>query len=198
MISRELGIKGLWEFEPKVFSDDRGSFHEWFKASAFKEAVGHDLTLSQANLSISSKGTVRGIHYAQVPVGQAKYVKCVAGSVLDVIVDIRVGSPTFGEHLAVELSARNNKSLYLSEGLGHAFCALEDDATFVYLCSTNYSPDREYEINPLDQELGITWPFPISDLELSAKDLAAPTLKEANRLGILPTLEATQDFIASL
>ena len=194
----ELGIQGLWEFEPRVFGDDRGAFHEWFKAGVFKDAVGHDLTLSQANLSVSSKGTVRGIHYAQVPVGQAKYVKCVSGAVLDVIVDIRVGSPTFGEYVAVELSPKNNKSLYLSEGLGHAFCALEDDSTFVYLCSTNYAPDREFEINPLDSALGIDWPFPTDELKLSPKDLAAPSLAEALELGILPTLENTKAYISSL
>jgi len=198
MQARELGIQGLWEFEPKVFGDDRGAFHEWFKAGVFKEVVGHDLTLSQANLSVSSQGTVRGIHYAQVPVGQAKYVKCVSGSVLDVIVDIRVGSPTFGQHVAVELSPANNKSLYLSEGLGHAFCALEDNSTFVYLCSTNYAPDREFEINPLDEALGIEWPFPIEELKLSPKDLAAPTLAEAMNLGNLPNLDETKQFISTL
>ncbi|MEW2305456.1 dTDP-4-dehydrorhamnose 3,5-epimerase family protein, partial [Streptomyces sp. NPDC006655] len=132
---RPLSIEGAWVQEPKVFPDDRGSFHEWFKAEDFREALGYDLDLVQANCSVSRRGVLRGVHFADVPPSQSKYVKCVRGAVLDVIVDIRVGSPTFGRWEAVRLDEENRHAVFLSEGLGHAFMALTDDATVVYLCS---------------------------------------------------------------
>jgi dTDP-4-dehydrorhamnose 3,5-epimerase len=185
---RPLSISGAWVHEPKVCPDDRGSFHEWFKAPVFTEAAGHPLTLAQANMSVSSRGTLRGIHYADVPPGQAKYVKCVRGTVVDVIVDIRTGSPTFGQWEAVRLDDRNHHAVYLSEGLGHGFMALTDHATVVYLCSEGYAPEREHGIHPLDPELGIEWPDGLTPL-LSAKDEQAPTLAEAGEQGLLPAYE---------
>ncbi|MFH8517880.1 dTDP-4-dehydrorhamnose 3,5-epimerase [Streptomyces gelaticus] len=194
---RQLSIAGAWVHEPKVFPDSRGSFHEWFKASELSEAVGHTLRLAQANFSVSSRGTLRGVHFADVPPSQAKYVKCVRGAVLDVIVDIRVGSPTYKQWEAVRLDDVDHHSVYLAEGLGHAFMALTDDASVAYLCSEGYAPGREHGINPLDPELGIEWPQGITPL-LSDKDAAAPSLAEAERQGLLPTYEACQEYYAQL
>ncbi|WP_432076713.1 dTDP-4-dehydrorhamnose 3,5-epimerase [Streptomyces wuyuanensis] len=185
---RPLSISGAWVHEPTVLPDDRGSFHEWFKAPVFTEAAGHPLTLAQANMSVSNRGTLRGIHYADVPPGQAKYVKCVRGTVVDVIVDVRTGSPTFGQWEAVRLDDRNHHAVYLSEGLGHGFMALTDNATVVYLCSEGYAPEREHGIHPLDPELGIEWPDGLIPL-LSAKDEQAPTLAEAREQDLLPAYE---------
>ncbi|MFB6986245.1 dTDP-4-dehydrorhamnose 3,5-epimerase [Streptomyces sp. NPDC056304] len=194
---RQLSIAGAWVHEPKVFPDSRGSFHEWFKASELSEAAGHTLRLAQANCSVSSRGTLRGVHFADVPPSQAKYVKCVRGAVLDVIVDIRVGSPTYKQWEAVRLDDADHHAVYLSEGLGHAFMALTDDATVVYLCSEGYAPGREHGIDPLDPELGIEWPHGITPL-LSEKDAAAPSLTEAEAQGLLPSYEDCQAYYAEL
>ncbi|MFJ1819354.1 dTDP-4-dehydrorhamnose 3,5-epimerase [Streptomyces sp. NPDC088139] len=194
---RQLSIAGVWVHEPKVFPDSRGSFHEWFKASELGEALGHILRLEQANFSVSSRGTLRGVHFADVPPSQAKYVKCVRGAVLDVIVDVRVGSPTYKRWEAVRLDDADHHSVYLSEGLGHAFMALTDDAAVAYLCSEGYAPGREHGINPLDPELGIEWPQGITPL-LSDKDAAAPSLAEAEAQGLLPSYEACQEYYAQL
>jgi dTDP-4-dehydrorhamnose 3,5-epimerase len=193
---RNLSIDGAWVVEPKLFPDNRGSFHEWFKAETFAKEVGHRLSLAQANCSVSAKGTLRGIHFAEVPPGQAKYVKCLRGDVLDVIVDIRLGSPTFGQWEAVRLDDVDHRAVYLSEGLGHAFMALTDKATVVYLCSEGYAPQREHGINPLDPELGIEWPdiVPL----LSDKDAAAPSLAEARASGLLPSYAACRAYDAEL
>ncbi|SHL00042.1 dTDP-4-dehydrorhamnose 3,5-epimerase [Actinacidiphila paucisporea] len=190
---RQLGISGAWVHEPKVFQDSRGSFHEWFREADFAAATGRSLTLAQANCSVSERGTLRGVHFADVPPSQAKYVKCVRGAVLDVVVDIRVGSPTFGRWEGVQLDDQEHAAIFLSEGLGHAFMALTDDATVVYLCSEGYAPTREHGINPLDPELGISWPSDIEPL-LSDKDRGAPTLREAAEQGLLPSFEACQSF----
>ncbi|MFD4529313.1 dTDP-4-dehydrorhamnose 3,5-epimerase [Streptomyces sp. NPDC058470] len=194
---RELSIAGAWVHEPKIFPDDRGSFHEWFKGADFTESTGHGLNLAQANCSVSSRGTLRGIHFADVPPSQAKYVKCVRGAVLDVIVDIRTGSPTYKQWEAVRLDDADHHSVYLSEGLGHAFMALTDDATVVYLCSEGYAPQREHGIHPLDPELGIEWPSGLTPV-LSEKDAAAPTLAEAEAQGLLPSYADCQAYAAQL
>lgn len=186
---RPLGIEGAWALEPKVFPDDRGTFHEWYRGTEFREATGYDLSLTQANCSVSRWGVLRGVHFSDVPPGQAKYITCVRGAVLDVVVDIRVGSPTFGRWEAVRLDDDSRHALFLAEGLGHAFMALTDDATVVYLCSTGYAPEREHGVHPLDPDLGITWPEGIPPI-LSPKDAQAPSLAEAERAGLLPTYEA--------
>ncbi|WP_405473273.1 dTDP-4-dehydrorhamnose 3,5-epimerase [Streptomyces canus] len=185
---KPLSIEGAWVHEPSVFPDERGSFHEWFRGADFRTSTGHDLSLAQANCSVSRRGTLRGVHFADVPPSQAKYVKCVRGAVLDAIVDIRVGSPTYGQWELVRLDDETHASVYLSEGLGHAFLALTDDATVVYLCSEGYAPGREHGIHPLDPELGIEWPADVEPL-LSDKDAAAPTLAEAATQGLLPRYE---------
>lgn len=200
---RELAVAGAWEITPTQFSDPRGIFLEWFRTASFVEAVGHPLDLQQANCSVSSAGVLRGIHFADVPPGQAKYVTCAAGAVLDVAVDIRVGSPTFGTWDAVLLDDVDRRAIYLSEGLGHAFMALEDASTVLYLCSTGYSPGREHGIDPLDPELGIAWPTvdrqgrPITP-RLSDKDASAPGLAAAEAQGLLPRLADIDDYLATL
>ena len=185
---RPLTIEGAFEITPVQHSDPRGTFLEWYRFDALAAAVGHPLDLAQANLSTSARDVVRGIHFADVPPGQAKYVTCVSGAVLDVVVDIRVGSPTFGAWEAMTLDDEDRRAVYLAEGLGHAFCALTEEATVAYLCSTTYRPGHEHGIHPLDPALGISWPAgaPI----LSAKDAEAPTLAEARAAGLLPDYDA--------
>lgn len=185
---RALSVSGAFEITPVQHRDDRGLFLEWFKDPAFAEAVGHRLDLRQANLSVSSRGTLRGIHFAEVPPGQAKYVTCVAGAALDVVVDVRVGSPTFGRWDSVLLDTVDRRAIYLAEGLGHVFLALEDGTTITYLCSEGYNPAREHGVHPLDPALGIRWPADVEAL-LSAKDAAAPTLAEAHEAGLLPSYD---------
>ena len=185
---RSLGIAGAWALEPKVFPDERGSFHEWYRGEEFREATGYDLSLAQANCSVSRRGVLRGVHFSDVPPGQAKYITCVRGAMLDVVVDLRVGSPTFGQWEAVRLDDDSRHALFLAEGLGHAFMALTDEATVVYLSSTGYAPEREHDVHPLDPDLGIAWPEGIPPL-LSPKDAQAPSLAEAERMGLLPSYE---------
>lgn len=192
-----LSIEGAYLMQPKRYEDSRGYFLEWFKDDVFSPAVGHGLQLAQANCSVSARGSMRGIHFADVPPGQAKYVTCVTGAVLDVAVDIRVGSPTFGQWEAVQLDPDNRNALYLSEGLGHVFLALREQSTVIYLCSTPYSPDREHGINPLDAEVGIEWPSGIEPL-LSPKDAQAPSLSEAASAGLLPSYDACVEFRSTL
>jgi dTDP-4-dehydrorhamnose 3,5-epimerase len=200
---RELAVPGAFEITPRQFGDPRGVFLEAFKAGPFAEAVGHSFDLQQANCSVSAAGVLRGIHFADVPPGQAKYVMCATGAVLDVVVDIRVGSPTFGTWDAVLLDDVDRRAVYLSEGLGHAFMSLEDGSTVLYLCSTGYAPGREHGIHPLDPELGIEWPTTARDgspltPQLSEKDEAAPTLADAREQGLLPTLDAVRNHVSSL
>lgn len=194
---RPLTMAGAWVFTPRQFRDDRGVFLEWYKAGLFAEAVGHPLTVAQANNSVSRRGTLRGIHYADVPPGQGKYVYCTRGAVLDVVVDIRVGSPTFGAVDSVLLDTVDRRAVYLAEGLGHAFCALEDDSSVTYLCSTPYNPGAEHEVHPLDPALDLPWPADVEPL-LSGKDDAAPTLAEAAAQGRLPTYDACLAHYADL
>ena len=194
---RELKVAGAWEFTPRQFPDPRGVFLEWYKAAVVQDAVGHPLTLAQANHSVSSRGTLRGVHYADVPPGQAKYVYCTRGAVLDVVVDLRVGSPTFGISDAVQLDDLDRRGVYLSEGLGHAFLALTDDANVTYLCSTPYNPGGEHGVHPLDPELDLPLPHDI-DVLLSDKDAAAPSLASAQAQGLLPAYETCQACYGSL
>jgi dTDP-4-dehydrorhamnose 3,5-epimerase len=193
---RPLSIDGAFEVRPDIHGDPRGMFMEWYRWEALADAVGHPLNLAQANISVSAAGVARGIHFAEVPVGQAKYVTCVRGAVVDVIVDIRVGSPTFGKWEMVRLDDVDRRSVYVGEGLGHGYCALTDDATFVYLCSSVYNPAKEHSIHPLDPELGIEWPF--ESPQLSARDAAAPSINEAAQQGLLPSYEACQEYTERL
>ena len=193
----ELSIPGTWLFSPILRPDDRGVFLESFKSDVFTDAVGRRLHMEQMNISVSRGGTVRGVHFADVPPGQAKYVQCFDGRILDVVVDIRVGSPTFGQWDAVELDSESRTGLFIEEGLGHAFCALSDVATVGYLCSEGYAPSREHGVHPLDPQVGIQWPGD-GEIVLSSKDATAPTLAEAKDQGLLPTMAACQEFVSSL
>ncbi|MDT4932582.1 MAG: dTDP-4-dehydrorhamnose 3,5-epimerase [Pseudonocardiales bacterium] len=197
MQTRALKVDGAWEFTPRAFGDDRGVFLEWFKAEVFAETVGQPLTIAQANQSVSARGVLRGVHFAAVPPSQAKYVYCPKGAVLDVVVDIRVGSPTFGEWDAVQLDDVDRRAVYVSEGLGHAFVSLADGSAVTYLCSTGYNPAREFGIQPLDPELELPWPADVTPI-LSEKDASAPTLRAAAEQGLLPTYADCLEFYATM
>jgi dTDP-4-dehydrorhamnose 3,5-epimerase len=198
MNTRELTVPGAWELSPRIHPDDRGLFFEWFTDSAFTEFAGHRLDVQQANCSVSAAGVLRGLHFAQLPPSQAKYVTCLRGAVFDVVVDIRVGSPTFGNWDAVQLDDRHRRSVYLSEGLGHAFLALEDNSTVMYLCSAGYAPGREHTINPLDPALDIAWPTVDGEPILSDRDREAPPLAEVQAAGLLPTWDDAKAFVEQL
>ncbi|MBB3085977.1 dTDP-4-dehydrorhamnose 3,5-epimerase family protein [Geodermatophilus sabuli] len=185
---RELAVRDAYVLDLVPHGDARGRFTEWYRADVLSRAVGYGLPLAQANHSVSARGVLRGVHFALVPPGQAKYVYCPAGRVLDVVVDVRVGSPTFGAHDAVVLDSEQPRAVHLAEGLGHAFVSLADGSSVTYLVSSGYDPDREFGIDPLDPALGLPWPADV-EFELSAKDRQAPTLEQAREQGLLPTME---------
>jgi dTDP-4-dehydrorhamnose 3,5-epimerase len=168
----ELGIRGCWLSYSPIHLDNRGNFREWFKAESLENSLGRGFEVRQANLSVSRKDTIRGIHFSKSKDGQGKWVTCASGSIWDVVVDIRPTSSTFGKWISVELSADSGHSLFISEGLGHGFLALEETSVVVYLLNSQYSPQEEFGINPLDLDLAISWPTknPI----ISEKDASAP------------------------
>jgi dTDP-4-dehydrorhamnose 3,5-epimerase len=194
---RELAVPDTYALDLVPHGDARGRFVEWYRADLLHAATGYTLPLAQANHSVSSRGALRGVHFSVVPPGQAKYVFCPAGRILDVIVDIRVGSPTFGVHDAVLLDGDEPRALFLAEGVGHAFLSLADASSVVYLVSTTYAPGRELGIDPLDPQLDLPWPRDMR-FELSAKDRSAPTLAEAVERALLPTMEACAARYAEL
>ena len=195
---RELSVPDSYEITPVLRTDDRGVFYEWYRFDLLEQAIGHPLTLRQANTSVSRRGVVRGIHFADLPPGQAKYVTALHGSVLDFVVDIRVGSPTFGKWDSVLLDTVDRRAIYLAEGLGHVFVALSDEATVSYLVSDAYNPDREHGINPLDPDVGLVFPDAAGELRLSPKDTEAPGLAESAAAGLMPSYEDARAFYASL
>ncbi|GAA5096169.1 MULTISPECIES: dTDP-4-dehydrorhamnose 3,5-epimerase family protein [Nocardia] len=176
---RELAVPGAWVITPQQLGDGRGMFLEGFKASEFEKATGRPFDLRQMNCSVSAAGVLRGIHYTEDPPGQAKYVTCVRGAFLDVVVDLRPGSPTYGRWDSVLLDDVDRRSMFLSEGLGHAILSLEDNSTVTYLCSLEYTPEFDRDIDAFDPQLGIEWPTvgrdgsPLTFVR-SAKDTAAP------------------------
>jgi dTDP-4-dehydrorhamnose 3,5-epimerase len=194
---RELSIPDAYEISTDVFPDERGLFVNPFRGDVLADAIGHPVQVVQTNHSASKRGVVRGVHFSLLPPGQAKYVYVPRGAALDIVIDIRIGSPTYGQHDVVRLDDRDFRAIYLSEGLGHCAVALEDDTVLSYLCSTGYDPGREKGISPVDPALAL--PIP-DDLEvlLSAKDTAAPTLAEAADQGLLPTYDECRAFYASL
>ena len=153
-------------------------------------ALGRPVPVAQANLSVSRRGVLRGVHLTDVPPGQGKVVTCPAGAVLDVLVDLRVGSPAFGQHVSLVLDAGDRHAVWVPEGVGHAFCALTDGATVSYLCTTPYAPDRERVVHA--HSVGVDWPADTGPPLLSERDAAAPTLAEAVAAGWLPTYAACQ------
>ena len=192
---RELGIPDAYEISTDVFPDDRGLFVNPFRAQALAEAIGRPLHVRQTNHSASKRGVVRGVHFSMLPPSQAKYVYVPRGAALDIVVDIRIGSPTYGQHDVVRLDDRDFRAVYLAEGLGHCAVALEDDTVLSYLCSTEYDPGREKGVSPTDPALALPMP---ADALLSARDTGAPTLAEAAEQGLLPTYEACRAFYASI
>lgn len=197
MKATELSISGAWQFVPRQFPDQRGNFLVWYDAEVFVEALGFELTVVQTNHSVSQRNVIRGIHWTDVPAGQAKYVYCPQGSLLDVVVDLRVGSPTFGRHETVRLDSAEHRALYLSEGLGHAFLALEDETIMAYLCSTRYAPTRERIAYAFDPELAVDWPLAEPPV-LSERDAHAPTLAQLRDAGLLPDYAQCQEHYRSL
>lgn len=189
MQARPLSIPGAVEFTPAQHGDDRGVFFEHYRFEPLEEALGHPFTVRQGNTSVSKRGTVRGIHYALVPPGQAKYVTALSGAVLDYVIDLRVGSPTFATWESVQLDDVDRRAVYLAEGLGHCFVALTEGAIVSYLVSEVYNPTRELGISPTDPQIGLEFPIAADELLLSPKDLAAPSLEAAIASGALPSYE---------
>lgn len=201
MVVNELGVKDAWVFTPKQWPDQRGVFLEWFQAQAVTDTVGHPFVLRQVNHSVSSRGTLRGIHYADVPPSQAKYVYVTRGAAIDFVIDLRVDSPTFGAVDAVLLDDIDRRAVYVSEGLGHAVLSLTDDLNLNYLVTQPYAPAREHGLHPLDPDIDLrSHPLFPAGLEptLSVKDAAAPPLSEALARGLLPSYKSCQDVYRSL
>ena len=184
---RSLGIKGAWVANSPIWEDARGSFREWFKCADILAATGLDFSVAQANLSQSMRGVVRGIHFSLAPVGQAKWITCISGSIRDVIVDIRQESATYGQYESIDLVGGDGQAVLIGKGLGHGFVSQMDGSTVAYLVNSPFSPSDEFEINPLDPTLGIDWGLAVSDLLMSSKDRMAPTLVECQLKGNLPS-----------
>lgn len=173
----KTAIDGLVIIEPKVFKDARGYFFESFSQREFDQKV-RPIRFVQDNESMSSHGVIRGLHFQAPPYSQSKLVRCVKGRVLDVAVDIRKGSPTYGQHVAVELSEENHRELFIPRGFAHGFAVLSDTAIFQYKCDNFYTPEADYGINIKDDDLGIDWLIPIEKAILSDKDLKHACLKD--------------------
>jgi dTDP-4-dehydrorhamnose 3,5-epimerase len=186
-----MGIHGAFVFTPVRHGDSRGHFQESFKLSSLDKELGLGFEVKQVNQSTSAKGVIRGIHFADTPPGQAKYVSCLKGAIWDVVVDLRTESPTFGKWEGVEVSADNGKAVLIAEGLGHGFLSLQEGSVVTYLCSEEYSPEIERQINPLDKELAIDFSgvgskFGVEEFLLSDQDKKAEGFKEALQSGLLP------------
>jgi dTDP-4-dehydrorhamnose 3,5-epimerase len=184
-----LEIEGAWIAESTVWTDDRGSFREWFKASDVVNATGIYFSVEQANLSHSNQGVIRGIHYSLAPMGQSKWVTCIQGSILDVIIDIRPNSPTYRKYQILKLTSNEGRAVLIGNGLGHGFIALEENTLVSYLLSSPYAPEFEFEIHPTDSELNIDWQLELiggRGTIISTKDANAPTLAERLAQGKLP------------
>lgn len=166
-------IEGLLIIDPRVFNDSRGYFFESFSQREFDEKVG-PITFVQDNESMSTRGVMRGLHFQRPPYTQSKLVRCVKGAVLDVAVDIRKGSPTYGKHVAVELTDENHRQFFIPKGFAHGFAVLSDIAIFQYKCDEFYHPESESGISILDESLGIDWRIPSDKAILSEKDTKNP------------------------
>jgi dTDP-4-dehydrorhamnose 3,5-epimerase len=186
-----MSIQGAFVFTPVIHEDSRGHFLESFKLSSLDRELGLGFEVKQVNQSTSAKGVIRGIHFADTPPGQAKYVSCLKGTIWDVVVDLRTESPTFGKWEGVEISLENGKSVLIADGLGHGFLSLQEGSVVSYLCSEEYNPATERQINPLDKDLAIDFSgfgskFGVEDFFLSDQDKKAQGFQEALGAGILP------------
>ena len=173
----KTAIDGVVILEPRIFKDPRGYFFESFSQREFDEKVG-PVRFVQDNESMSSNGVMRGLHFQRPPFTQSKLVRCVKGAVLDVAVDIRKGSPTYGQHVAVELTEENHKQFFIPKGFAHGFAVLSETAVFQYKCDEFYHPEADGGISILDESLGIDWKIPTEEALLSEKDTKHPLLKE--------------------
>lgn len=170
-------IEGPLIIEPKVFKDSRGYFFESWTQRTIDEAIGK-ITFVQDNESKSVRGVIRGLHFQSPPFSQSKLVRCVTGCVLDVIVDIRKGSPTYGRHISVELSGDNHRQLFVPKGFAHGFAVLSEEAIFQYKCDNYYAPQADGGISLLDKSLNIDWRIPLDEAILSEKDKNRPSLQD--------------------
>jgi dTDP-4-dehydrorhamnose 3,5-epimerase len=193
---RPLDIEGAWEITPKLFSDSRGLFAEGFRVDHLAKHIGHEMQVRQTNISVSTAGALRGIHYSDVPPSQAKYVTATSGVFVDYVVDLRVGSPTFGRWDSVVLDTVDRRAVYLSEGLGHVLACVQD-GTAVYLCSEVYAPSREHTVSPLDGDVALTLPEGFTPV-VSERDAAAPSFNDAELRGLLPAYEDCVAYRRSL
>lgn len=193
----ELSIPNAYRLTPEVHPDRRGVFFEAYRADALSEAIGYPFVAGQGNYSVSRRNTMRGIHGTALPPGQAKLVTCVQGAVLDVVVDLRVGSPTYGRYEVTHQDEKSGVAVYMADGLGHAFLALTDDARMSYVCSEGYVPGTMLVLNPLDPDIGIDWGLTEPPI-MSDKDAAAPGLAEAAAAGMLPTYAECVAYYAAL
>jgi dTDP-4-dehydrorhamnose 3,5-epimerase len=175
-------IKDVILIDPTTHGDDRGYFVETFRQNLFEEAIGYKVNFVQDNESKSSKGVLRGLHYQLPPYTQAKLVRVIEGSVLDVAVDIRKSSPTFGQNVSIELTAQNKYQLFVPHGFAHGFVVLSDSATFAYKVDNYYSPEHDRGINFGDAKLDIDWKISLAELQLSSKDKIYPNLSDATEL----------------
>ena len=175
--TRQL-ISDVILIEPNLYGDDRGYFVETFKKDLFEKAIGYKVNFIQDNESKSSKGVLRGLHYQLPPFSQAKLIRVTKGNVLDVVVDIRKSSPTFGQYLSIELSEKNKKQLFVPSGFAHGFVVLSNSATFVYKVDNLYSPEHERGIAFDDKDLAINWHLPIKEIKLSDKDKENPNFND--------------------
>jgi dTDP-4-dehydrorhamnose 3,5-epimerase len=185
-----LAVPDAWLCTPDRHGDERGMFLEWFRGDELAAATNRRFDIVQANHSVSRRGALRGVHFADVPPGQAKFVYCPAGAVLDLVVDLRVGSPTFGTVDSVVLDETERRAVFIAEGIGHAMVALQDNSSLTYLVSTHYDPVAEHTVSPVDPALALPLPDDIGTPTMSEKDVRAPTLSEAGDLGILPSYDA--------
>ncbi len=183
---RELAIPDAFEFTPEVHADARGAFFEFYRFEAFEEAVGRRLELRQGNMSVSARGVIRGVHYALVPPGQAKFVHAPRGAFYDYVIDVRVGSPSFGAWDRVLIDDVDHRAVFLAEGLGHVLVSLVDGSVASYLTSAVHTPEREFAIDPRDPELRLELPFSAEESIVSSRDATAPSLAEARDGGLLP------------
>jgi dTDP-4-dehydrorhamnose 3,5-epimerase len=186
MTAKPLSIHGAWLLQSRVFADDRGTFSEWFKSSLLTELTGESFEPVQANVSVSNAGVIRGIHYSLAPRGQAKLVTVLRGSILDVAIDVRVGSPTFGKYESAVMVVGDGQTMFLRSDMAHAFQALENNTVVSYLVSSEYSPTDEKEISPICSTLNIQWSKNLQ-IVLSEKDRIAPNIAQQSAANLLPS-----------